>query len=354
MGKSVKDIRMIIAGVERRGWIRWEVENNFLNPADGWFCSIPVTGDDIKWISAVKAGDEVKLVLDGGLYMRGRIDSKDYGGDLKSTVLELTGRDNFLHIVDNDAQPETKTNITLFTLATELTSPWSMDWQVQPGVTLKRHKRIKIEPGEKIIDVLQRIAQKERLLLWYEASGTAVIGRPNYDAEPAYKLRLWHPRSGRQNENNILPGWSVLDSWDNRYQTITVSGTSGNSTEAWGRTSHRRYVATDTDMDSTVPRSTIITDGDLKTLEQAKELATLKLQEQVMESLQVNVECKGHYAEMDDPNAKPEIWIAGKLASVLIEPAGLNALMWLKSRRLKFDTGGSRTALSLSPIGWMS
>jgi len=348
MPRWVKDIRLVVAGAELTGWDAWDVDSDMLTPANAWRLGAPNPGGLQAW--AVDPGDRVRLVLDGHLEMVGRVDDVVTRTGPRGSRIEVTGRDEMCHLVDTSATPGTLTQMTLATMAQRLGAAWSMQWQVEHGLTLKCHKRVKVEPGETPMEVLQRLARKEHLLIWAMADGVGYIGRPDYKQAPTHRIRL-HLPGGRARTNNVTAS-TVTRTWRQRYKTITVAGTSASDATAWGRTTHRRAVVTDSGV--TVARPIIITAGDVRSVSQAAARATLALQSQVMDATTAEYTVPGHYGTPYAPHGTPAIWEPGQLVDVVDEPAALAQVMILTHRRLSLSAQGPSTTLTLHPMGWLS
>lgn len=381
--KSITDIALLINGKEFKGWDRWEVESDILQPADAFSLSVPN-------MSAEQTGYLIpnvafKLVLDGRLVMRGYVDDVVHTTTASESRIEVTGRDDFGNLVDCSAQPGTHRKIDLVTLARALTSVWSMDWTVQPGLTLPTHSKVKVEPGDTVMDVIARLAKKDNLLVWFTSSGTATIGRPDYSQEVAHKLRLYTPDSGLQAENNIVSS-RVRFSYQDRFSTYTVAGSGANDATNYGRSSLRKAVKPDVDFtgrklsdqswnfyptrpvkprqvlkitqadtEVTVPRPLIIPDGDIKTIQQATDRCELERSRRAFDSTVLEYNVRGHYGTPQKAGGNEVMYDADQRAEVVDYPGGVNGIWYITKRRFKLDSNGPSTDLTLHPDGvWLA
>lgn len=342
--KRVTDIRLIVAGTEYTGWDSFQVESDFRGTADAFSMSAP--NDQAQLAGKFSPGQAVKVLFDRTLVFSGVLDDVDYNGSTDSEKVQVTGRDDFAHLVDNSAPPGTLRNVTLLRLAQKLSDDWSMTWAMDSAMSLTTHKAVKIEPGEAIMDVLVRTATKDKAVLWYDG-GVAYIGRPNYDQTP--KHRIVYRTDGR---NNNALDHQVTETWRDRYATITVDGTGSADSANWGKSTHRRAV--DTDAEVTGPRSLILVE-ELKNIQQARDRAELEIERRAYDGLVLNYTMAGHYGTPYRSGDQPELYNANQLAAVVDEPAGIDGVYWIARRRWGLDVDGpATTELELHSQSWLA
>ena len=254
------DVRIIVAGRELSHWVRYDIESDVMGDADAFSVSIANPGG--VHTAHVSYHDVVEVLVDGTVQMTGYVDKARKSTDPDSgSVIEITGRDQFGMLVDISADPVPYSNKNVQQLAELISTPWVDTWKVdneknrrsllQARSSLARYKRfesiqnvtapvvpahlraslsemtaaavkvaaanrarvratvfptIKVQPGESILKVLKRVAERADLMLWMAADGTGVIARPNYDQKAIYRLQL-HPSSSRDApSNNVKSG----------------------------------------------------------------------------------------------------------------------------------------------------
>ena len=344
---SAPDVRLVVGNVladEFKGWESFEVESDLLQPADAFsFVAQNIGG---KMAGKISFHDTVQVVVDDAVVMQGFVDDVTY----KDGRINIVGRDDFGHLVDCSADPKTYRNMNLKTLAGTLASNYIDTWKIDPLITLPTHRRLKVEPGETIADVLIRVAKKDRVLIWLDETGVAHIGRPNYDQAPAHVIR--HYVSGGMAALNNVKSAEVRESGRGRYSRITVLGASGNSSSSWGKTALQKQ--TDTDAEVTTTRNLILTDGDVGNISQAKNKAIDEVDRRAFEGTVLNYTAFGFYGEPAGGEAKSLFAIDQRVA-VTDEEAGIDGVYYLSRRRLRLDIGtGHTTELELHPGGWMA
>jgi prophage tail gpP-like protein len=343
--KKITNIRLRIAGAEYSGWDTFQVESNFRQPADAFSMGAP--NIDAALAGKFAPGNTVQVLFDRTLVFDGVLDDVEYTGTAESERVSLTGRDKFAHLVDNSAPPGTYRNVTLLTLARQLSSAWSLTWTLASGITLTSNKLVKIEPGEMIFDALLRVAKKDGVVLWYSPDGIAHIGRPNYSQLPTHRITYRTSGIG----NNAL-GHRVTETWRDRYATITVDGSGKADATNWGRTTHRRAVETDAEV--TGPRSLVLVE-EVANIKQARQRAETEVQNRAYDGLVINYTMAGHYGTPYNSANSPVLFDADQIAAVIDEPAGIEGNYWIAKRRWSLDADGEATTeIELHGQGWMA
>lgn len=340
---SAPDVRLVVAGEDFGDWESFEVESDLLQPADAFsFVAANIGGSMAGKISKF---DTVKVVVDSSLVMVGFVDDITY----RDSRINVVGRDNFGHLVDCSAAPKTYKNQTLLTMAQALGGRYVPSWQVRPGVTLPVHRWLKVEPGETIIDVLQRIAKKDGVLLWLDAQGVGQIGKPDYTSQPSHVIRHYttKPASGL---NNVTSA-EVRLSARGLYSQVTLLGASGNSAGRYGKQSLQKQ--TDLDVGVPIVRELIVTDGDVKSIKEAKARATEEVDRRAFESTTLNYTSKGFKGE-PAPGQTASLFETDQRVVVTDEPSGIDGVYYLTRRRFKLGNDGHTTELELHEEGWMA
>lgn len=346
--RGVRDVRLVVAGEEVMGWTKWQVESDLLSPADAFSLSLPNPG--ARLAGKVYPGQAVKLVLDGTLVLTGAVDDVTVSTDRES-ALEVVGRDAFWPLVDCSATPASYRGVSLIALARQLTSPWSIQWQVVPGQSLDLGTHdVKVDPGDTPWDVLSRLAMKERVLVWAEPNGVGYIGRPDYRSAARHALRVSLNPLNATEASNVISS-QVRRSWRERYSHVTVAGTGANTAASYGRSSHRRYTAIDAGVPS--HRPLILPEGNLASIGLTKTRASDEVARRLFESGTASYTVRGHYGEPAQSSTAPALYQAGDRLDVSDEPAGLRAVVLCVKRRFVLDDEGPRTELELRPGRWL-
>lgn len=341
------EIKMVVGDSEFTKWQRYEIESDLLKPADAFSLTAP--NNDAEMAGVVAPGDVVKILVDGEPQMIGHVDDVNYScTPEQGAQVEVVGRDLFLFLVDCSAPLLSLRKKTLLQLAEQLAEEWIFDWS--GPVTSQQISRIKIEPGETVLDVLLRFAAKEKLLIWIDPDGEGQIGRPNYTQSISYRLCLYAGSNPDRRHNNIRQQ-SVSESWRGRYSTVTVYGTTGNTAANYGKSSRKKAIALDADIDP--ERPLIITDGDVKTLQQAQDRANEEVARRKFEGTTLTYTASGHYGTL--PDGTRNLFQADTLADVHDELSDHHGTYYMTRRQFRLDEDGPTTELELHPKGlWLA
>ncbi|HHE71340.1 MAG TPA: hypothetical protein ENL34_03545 [Chloroflexi bacterium] len=339
-------VRLVVGGAELGDWASFDIESDLLQPADAFtFVAPNING---AMAGKVNQMDDVVVTVDDVVQMRGFVDSVQYANG----QVQISGRDLFGHLVDCSAPPKSYRRVYLDVLAAKLSAPWDIAWQVD-GVALKQHRWVKIEPGESCMDAIVRLAKVDRVLVWLDAQGVGHIGRPDYDQLPKHVLRRYKGTDPMSELNNVLEdGAEVSEDGRDRFSTITVLGSSGNSGSQWGKTALQNQSSTDAEVVST--RTLILTDGDVKSISACKQKAEDEVERRAFESVVIRYTTAGFYGE-EASGQEPSMWAIDTRAAVTDQIAGLDGVYYVTKRNFQLELGqGHVTALELHQGGWLA
>lgn len=216
-----------VGGKEHRHWERYDIDSDFLIPADSFDFVIGRLGPE----AAIPdlSGESCEVVIDGQIVMTGIIGSQRHGKSKGSRELSLSGRDLAGFLVDCSAPQLNVKGMTVLDAAKKLAAPWP---QIK-AVVLKAENnpaldKIDIEPGETVWQALTHIANSVGLHPWLEPDGTLVVGGADYSSPPVATL-CWSRTDSRCNIERMDIEWDT----DNRFSEVTFlaqsHGRSGDS-----------------------------------------------------------------------------------------------------------------------------
>lgn len=337
-------VRLVVGGSELEGWESFEIESNLLTPADAFSFTSQNSAGELAGV--VNPGDSAKVVVDGEVQLDGFVDEVAYQGGR----VVITGRDQIGHLVDCSAEPRSYSKMKLDTLAEKIAGAWVPVWQVDPLVTLTLHSYIKVDGGESVWDVLARLARKDKALLWLDAQGVGHIGRPTYTGAVVHAIRHC-VREGGQRSNVWDP--EVTISGRDRFSSLTVIGSSGNTRGTWGSSALQSRTVDDAEVPN--DRRLIIPDGDTKTLKQAQDKAEDEVERRFFEGTTARYTAPGFCGEPAVKGATPALFQIDQRVSLLDEYAGLDGVYYCTGRQFRCSLDeGYTTRLELHPDGvWM-
>jgi prophage tail gpP-like protein len=331
------------------GWSSWSIESDLVTPSDAFRVEAPnVAG---KLAGKFHEGQDIEVLIDGEKQLVGIIDDVIYRTTNEGARIELVGRDSFCDLVDCSATPKTYTSTDLLALAKALSPSWLTGWVKTSGVTLGK-RTVKIDPGDSKMDVLQREAKKDVVILWLTHDGIPTIGKPDYTTSPVHRLRLWLPSSGMTSQNNI-ESCEVTRSMRDRFSKITVYGHGSNSSAVYGKQARHKQSATDADLDIT--RELILSDGDAKTIALAKIRAQREVADRTFGAFTVEATVRGHYGTDPDSGDSNGLYQIDQQVDFIDEASDTRGRLWISKRRFEGDENGQVTNLSLRvPKVWLT
>lgn len=327
-----------IGGQEHRDWLGYDIDSDFLIPADGFDFELGVSSAQGQIPDF--SGQRCEVVINGETVLTGIIGSQRHDKSKGSRNLRLTGRDLACLLVDCSAPQINVKGMTVLDAAKKLVAPWSKHIQ---KVELKAEKnptldKIDIEPSETVWQALTHIANSVGLHVWFEPDGTLIVGGADYRSPPVATL-CWSKNDARRNVENVT---MERDS-DNRFSEVTFlaqsHGRSGN-----GAKHDLKWVYTDPSMDLHKPKTVVVADAD--NLENLKRQAKKQLSDWKLEGFTLTITVGDH------KTADGVLWEAGQRVHYIDEEEGIDAIFFVMGRRFSLSRmGGTRTELRLKEDG---
>lgn len=342
--------------IELSKWKSYEVESDLLTPADAFHFVAPnINGEHA---GEIIPEDTVRVTVDGEVVAVGNVDDVAYEVTDEGSTLSIAGRDPGRFLADCSARVVRLQGKTLEDLARILAEEWVPIWMTnQIGSTaLPRAKKFKVDPGETVLDCLNRFAAQAKVLIWIDEQGRGVIGRPNYRQAPSFALYRYLPDSPNASRNNVLTGRIALTSRES-FSTVTCLSAVSNSGSGGGlfgggggglfggghgkSKSKLRGTATDRSVRTHKPK---VISGQAANTKQAQTLAEEEVQKAQFGSWRGIFTVPGHYN-----NGK--LWSIDTLCTLTDEVSGFHGTYYVVRRRFTGDSGGARTEVELRPKG---
>ncbi|STZ75573.1 phage baseplate assembly protein [Bergeriella denitrificans] len=325
-----------IGGQEHRDWLSYDIDSDFLIPADGFDFELGLPeGQEVPDLS----GEQCEVVVNGETVLTGIIGSQHHDKSKGSRSLRLSGRDLAGLLVDCSAPQLNVKGMTVLDAAKKLVEPWPQIKQV----VLRAEKndtldKIDIEPGESVWQALTHLANSVGLHPWMEPDGTLVVGGADYAGEPVATL-CWSRHDKRRNVERV----SIERDSDNRYSEVTFlaqsHGRSGNSAKH-----DLKWVHTDPTMTLHKPKTVVVSDAD--NLDALQRQAKKQLADWRLEGFTLNITVGDHKTDSG------KLWQPGQRVHVIDEEDGIDAIYYLMGRRFNLSrSGGTTTELRLKEDG---
>lgn len=191
-------VSILINGKVHSAWSRYQIDSDFLIPADAWSVSLGLP--DGVFPSGITRGVPVQVKIGTDTVMVGRVDSIQRNIARQQCTLSLTGRDGAANLVDCAAPVFTSRQLGLEEVIAAIVRPLGITKIRIDAESAIRNDKVSIEPGERAWDALVRAAAGRGLWPWFEPDGTLVVGGPNYTTPPVATLIMKFNGEG----NNVL------------------------------------------------------------------------------------------------------------------------------------------------------
>lgn len=331
------DISVRIGGKEHKHWESYDIDGDFLIPADGFEFSVglPYGESDIPDLS----GESCEVAINGKTVLTGIIDTQMHDKEKGHRSLRLTGRDLAGLLVDCAAPQLNVKGMTVLAAAQKLAAPWP---QIKK-VVLKADKnptldKIDIEPGETVWQALTHVANSVGLHPWMEPDGTLAVGGADYSSPPVATL-CWSRDDKRRNTERI----SIERSIESRFSEVTFLGQS-HAKRGDSAKHDLKWQYKDPTMTLYKPKTVVVSDAE--NLESLKRQAKKQLADWRLEGFTLTVTVGGHKTK------NGTLWQPGQRVHVIDEEHGIDAVLYLMGRRFMLNRmGGTTTELRLKEDG---
>ncbi|MEQ9868606.1 phage baseplate assembly protein [Pectobacterium odoriferum] len=354
-------VSVIINGKAHTDWSRYQIDSDFLIPADAWSVSLGLP--DGKFPTDVVRGAPVTVKVGADTVMTGRIDSVQRSVARSGVTLSLSGRDSAAILVDCAAPILTARQVGLEDVVAQIVRPLGITKIRIEAESAIRSDKISAEPGERAWDMLLRACAGRGLWPWFAPDGTLVIGGPDYTKQPVASLIMRMDGTG----NNVL-SLSDASSIDKSFSELTVlaqshaHSASGSSTAIVDVTDDTPInIDTDTGTaetgqhgmravvkDPTVNyyRPQVLVVGDADNQEQINYRARKALADAKLNGYSLTAIVHGHRT------SDGVLWEPGQRIHVTSEYHGIDAVFFLMGREFSGGRpGGTTTTLRLKEDG---
>ena len=327
-----------IDGQEHRDWLAYDIDSDFLIPADGFEFELGV--DAVQAAVPNLAGKRCEVVLNGETVLTGIIGNQHHDKAKGQRSLRLTGRDLAGLLVDCSAPQLNVKGMTVLAAAQKLAAPWKTHIKT---VRLKADKnptlgKIDIEPGESVWQALTHIANSVGLHVWLEADGSLVVGGADYSTPPVATL-LWSKTDRRCNVERLAIEYDS----DNRYSEVTFLAQSAAKSGSGGK-HDLRWVWQDPAMLLHKPKTVVVANAE--NLDSLQRQAKKQLSDWKLEGMTITVTV-GDHKTLDGT-----LWQAGQRVHLIDDEEGIDAIFFVMGRRYMLSrSGGTQTELRLKEDG---
>lgn len=330
------DIVVEIDGKSHNSWKNYDIDSDFLIPADAFAFDIGVPSDST--VLPDYSGAEVKVRINDTLVMTGIVDTVQHGISKTNRTYRLNGRDKASVLVDCSAPITNVKGLTVLDAVKKIVEPLGIK-QVQ----LKAEKnplldKVDIDVGETAWNAAMRCANSAGLHLWFEPNGVLIVGGADYSTPPVATLCCMKDGS----QNNFEQADLSFDV-SNRFSEITFLAQS-HGKQGQDNKNDLKWVYKDSEMTTYKPKTVVVSDVD--SLEALQKWAKKYIADSILEGFTLTIIVPDH--KMQDGT----LWQPGQRVHVICEEYDIDAIFFLMGRRFMLSRqGGTQTELRFKQDG---
>lgn len=330
------DVVVEIDGKSHNNWKSYNIDNDFLIPADAFAFDIGVPSDST--VLPDYSGAEVKVRINDTLVMTGIVDTVQHGISKTNRTYRLNGRDKASVLVDCSAPITNVKGLTVLDAVKKVVEPLGIK-QVQ----LKAENnpfldKVDIDVGETAWNAAMRCANSAGLHLWFEPNGVLIVGGADYSTPPVATLCCMKDGS----QNNFEQADLSFDV-SNRFSEITFLAQS-HGKQGQDNKNDLKWVYKDSEMTTYKPKTVVVSDVD--NLEALQKWAKKYIADSILEGFTLTIIVPDH--KMQDGT----LWQPGQRVHVICEEYDIDAIFFLMGRRFMLSRqGGTQTELRFKQDG---
>lgn len=329
------DVVVEIDGKSHNSWKNYDIDSDFLIPADAFAFDIGVPSDST--VLPDYSGAEVKVRINDTLVMTGIVDTVQHGISKTNRTYRLNGRDKASVLVDCSAPITNVKGLTVLDAVKKIVEPLGIK-QVQ----LKAENnpfldKVDIDVGETAWNAAMRCANSAGLHLWFEPNGVLIVGGADYNTPPVATLCCMKDGS----QNNFEQADLSFDV-SNRFSEITFLAQS-HGKQGQDNKNDLKWVYKDSEMTTYKPKTVVVSDVD--NLEALQKWAKKYIADSILEGFTLTIIVPDH--KMQDGT----LWQPGQRVHVICEEYDIDAIFFLMGRRFMLSRQGTQTELRFKQDG---
>jgi len=206
--------------------------------------------------------------------------------------------------------------------------------------------RVKVEKGDRPIEVIVKYAQKVGVLVWLSADGKGILARPNYNQPVSGNLWQYIREKPESTKNNCL-GSRAIRSGRGRFRKYRLLGYAANTRQTSGEGSRfdQRFEDPDVTLEG---RELVIARAQGQTLRQTAAELERDVQRRKFDAIICDYIVRGHF---QDIGSSRNLWTVDTLVNVDDDLNDVHEKMYVVRRRFTGGNEGQRTELTLRRAG---
>lgn len=330
------DVVVEIDGKSHNNWKSYDIDSDFLIPADAFAFDIGVPSDST--VLPDYSGAEVKVRINDMLVMTGIVDTVQHGISKTNRTYRLNGRDKASVLVDCSAPITNVKGLTVLDAVKKIVEPLGIKQVQLKAENNPLLDKVDIDVGETAWNAAMRCANSAGLHLWFEPNGVLIVGGADYSTPPVATLCCMKDGS----QNNFEQADLSFDV-SNRFSEITFLAQS-HGKQGQDNKNDLKWVYKDSEMTTYKPKTVVVSDAD--NLEALQKWAKKYIADSILEGFTLTIIVPDH--KMQDGT----LWQPGQRVHVICEEYDIDAIFFLMGRRFMLSRqGGTQTELRFKQDG---
>lgn len=330
------DVVVEIDGKSHNSWKNYDIDSDFLIPADAFAFDIGVPSDST--VLPDYSGAEVKVRINDMLVMTGIVDTVQHGISKTNRTYRLNGRDRASVLVDCSAPITNVKGLTVLDAVKKIVEPLGIKQVQLKAENNPLLDKVDIDVGETAWNAAMRCANSAGLHLWFEPNGVLIVGGADYSKPPVATLCCMKDGS----QNNFEQADLSFDV-SNRFSEITFLAQS-HGKQGQDNKNDLKWVYKDSEMTTYKPKTVVVSDVD--NLEALQKWAKKYIADSILEGFTLTIIVPDH--KMQDGT----LWQPGQRVHVICEEYDIDAIFFLMGRRFMLSRqGGTQTELRFKQDG---
>lgn len=330
------DVVVEIDGKSHNNWKSYDIDSDFLIPADAFAFDIGVPSDST--VLPDYSGAEVKVRINDTLVMTGIVDTVQHGISKTNRTYRLNGRDKASVLVDCSAPITNVKGLTVLDAVKKIVEPLGIKQVKLKAENNPFLDKVDIDVGETAWNAAMRCANSAGLHLWFEPNGVLIVGGADYSTPPVATLCCMKDGS----QNNFEQADLSFDV-SNRFSEITFLAQS-HGKQGQDNKNDLKWVYKDSEMTTYKPKTVVVSDVD--NLESLQKWAKKYIADSILEGFTLTIIVPDH--KMQDGT----LWQPGQRVHVICEEYDIDAIFFLMGRRFMLSRqGGTQTELRFKQDG---
>ncbi|MGX2968808.1 phage baseplate assembly protein [Ursidibacter arcticus] len=330
------EIAVEIDGKQHKNWKSYDIDSDFLTPADAFRFDLGVSADHD--VIPDFSGKTAKVLVNGELVMTGIVDTTSHSLRQGERHYSINGRDRASVLVDCSAPITNVKGLTVLEAVKRIVAPLGITKVELKAEHNPMLDKVDIDVGESAWEAIMRCANSAGLHCWFEPNDVLIVGGADYSSPPVATLCC-----AKDGWWNNLSEVNLTYDVTQRYSEVTFLA------QKHGRENDKnkndlKWVYKDEEMQIYKPKTVVL--GDVENLEALKKQAQKQLADWQLEGFTLTIVVPDH--KMQDGT----LWKAGQRVHVIIEEYDIDAIFFLMGRRFMLSRmGGTQTELRLKQDG---